>query len=97
MTEHLQTRADLAGADHLSSEEIQRLIPSLRRRADAVLAPWMIVMHVGADDLLEVEDQAIAALLELPYRDASLGGRNRDYNLGGRREALGAVRAAGHE
>lgn len=69
-------KGELAGGD------VQRYAPSLRRRADAMLPPTIITMHVGADDLLVVEDEALQKLLELPSLPPPGNRQYRDYNIG---------------
>jgi ATP-dependent helicase HepA len=63
---------------------------NLRRRADALLPPWLEVRHVDAA-LVEVHDPALLELLKRPYDTRPRPAGGRDYNLGSRWDALTSV------
>ena len=77
--------ADLAGlADGLFEQEI---LSGLRRRADGLLPPWTVTLHL-ASDLTEVSDPEILSILERKYESSASFGQPRDFNLASRVEAL---------
>lgn len=80
--------ADLRGlADDLLNNEI---LAGLQRRADGLLPPWMVTLHIDSK-LEEVSHEEILSILEQPYDSRRRLGERRDYNLGSRIESLYAV------
>lgn len=74
--------------EQLGGRLAPELEPNLRRRADALLPPWIEVLYLDTD-LCEVEDPELLNLLGQPYEPH---GRRvdeaRDFNLGSRRDWL---------
>jgi ATP-dependent helicase HepA len=59
---------------------------SLQRRADGLLPPWTVTLHIDSN-LEEVSDSHILKILERPYQDKP-STASRDFNLGSRLDTL---------
>jgi len=67
-----------------------RILPSVRRRAGAFFPPRLETIYLDAS-LNEVTDPEILGHLHARYSDRPTGGRERDFNLGSRRDALDSL------
>lgn len=80
--------ANQAALAQISAEETgPELLATLRRRADALLPPWIETIYINTN-LEEVKDPELTAILDRPYRDEMDSNGRWDFNLGSRPAAL---------